>query len=77
VREDRIPTEITYWDEDGELARTMTFEDIREMGGRTVPTRMKLVPADKPDEYTEVVYEDISYDVDVPESTFTLQSLRQ
>ncbi len=74
---DRLPTEITYWDEKGELARTMQFLDIREMGGRTVPTRMKLVPADKPEEYTEVVYEEISYDADVPDSTFTLQSLKQ
>jgi outer membrane lipoprotein-sorting protein len=77
VREDRIPTEITYWDEQGELARTMLFEEIREMGGRTVPTRMKLVPADKPEEYTEMIYESLEYDVDLPESTFTLQSLRQ
>ncbi len=74
---DRLPTEITYWDEKGELARTMQFLDIREMGGRTIPTRMRLVPADKPEEYTEVVYEEIAYDADVPDSTFTLQSLKQ
>ena len=74
---DRLPTEITYWDERGELARTMLFQDIQEMGGRTIPTRMRLVPADKPEEYTEVVYEEITYDADVPDSTFTLQSLKQ
>ncbi len=77
LRSDRLPIETTFWDEDGELARTMTYEDIRELGGRTVPTRMKLVPADKPDEYTEMVFEDIEYDVDVPEGTFSLQSLRR
>ena len=74
---DKLPTEVTYWDEGGELARTMQFLDIQDMGGRTVPTRMKLIPADKPDEYTEIVYDDIAYDVDVPDSTFTLQSLKQ
>ena len=73
---DRIPTEITYWDEKANLARTMLFEDIQEFGGRTLPTRMKLVPADKPDEYTELIYDDIAFDADVPASTFTLQALK-
>ena len=73
---DKLPTEITYWDEDGTLARTMTFGDFRDMGGRTVPTHMKLLPADKPEEYTEVIYEDIAYDVDIPDETFTLQALK-
>jgi len=73
---DRIPTEITYWDEKGELARTMLFEEIQVMAGRSIPTRMKLIPADKPDEYTEMVYDSIEFDADVPDSTFTLQALK-
>ena len=39
-------------------------------------TRMKMIPADKPDEDTEVIYADIRYDVDVPDETFTLQALK-
>ena len=74
---DPLPTEITYWDEKGNLARTMSFLDYRDMGGRTIPTRMRLEPEDKPGEFTEVVYEDIDFAVDVPDSTFTLQSLKQ
>ena len=71
-----LPTEITYWDEKGNLKRTMSFSDIQDVGGREAPTRMKLVPSDKPDEYTEVIYSDITYDVDVPDETFTLQALK-
>ena len=73
---DRIPTEITYWDEKGELARTMAFEEIQVLDGRSIPTRMKLVPADKPGEYTELIYDEIVFDADVPASTFTLQALK-
>ncbi len=71
-----LPTEITYWDEKGNLKRTMTFSDVQDVGGRQAPTRMKMIPADKPEEYTEVIYSDITYGVDVPDSKFSLQSLK-
>lgn len=71
-----MPTEITYWDEKGNLKRTMAFSDVRDIGGSTVPCRMKLIPADKPDEYTEIVYDEIEYDVDIPDETFSLQALK-
>jgi outer membrane lipoprotein-sorting protein len=74
---DKQPTEITYWDEKGELKRTMTFSDIRDVGGRSIPMRMILRPADKPEEFTEVVYEDIRFDVEIPASTFTVQGLKR
>ena len=75
--EDRIPDQITYWDEDGELVRTMSFLDIQELDGRKVPMKMKLVPTDSPDEFTEVTYESLVFDPELPASTFTLQSLRK
>jgi outer membrane lipoprotein-sorting protein len=54
----------------------MTFEDVRTIGDRRIPCRMKLVPADAPGEFTEVVYESIEFNVPIPESTFTLQALK-
>jgi outer membrane lipoprotein-sorting protein len=75
--EDRIPDEITYWDEDGTLVRSMLFLDIRDIDGRKVPMRMKLVPADRPNEFTEIIYESLEFDPDLPASTFTLQSIRR
>ena len=72
----RRPRHVTYWDEKGNLKRTMTFTDVRDIGGRTVPCRMKLIPADKSDEYTEIVYDDIEYDVEIPDEMFSLQALK-
>lgn len=74
---DRIPVEIAYHDEDGELVRTMTYSDVREIGGRTIPTRFTVTPADKPGEYTSISYDSLEFDVDIPDSTFSLQALRQ
>ena len=74
---DEVPTEITYWDEKDRLKRTMTFSGYREVDGRLVASAMRLVPTGKPDEYTEVLYDEIEFDVELPPETFTLQGLKQ
>jgi outer membrane lipoprotein-sorting protein len=74
---DEMPTDIRYYDENGSLARTMTFADVKTVGRRTFPTHMTLTVADKPGEFTEVFYQDMAFDVDLPDSTFTLQGLKQ
>ena len=73
----RVGESITYWDEDGALVRTMTFSDVQMINGKAVPMKMKMVPADEPSEYTEIVYEKLRFEVDLPDSVFTLQSIRQ
>lgn len=77
VRPDKIPLQVQYYDEKGALVRTMSFEDVKEMDGELMPTRMKFVPADKPGEYTEITYQEVDFDVEIPKSTFTLQALKQ
>lgn len=73
---DMMPIQVLYYDEDGAVARTMTFSDFRTMGGRLVPAVMTVEPADKPGEYTRVVYEDLEFDVDLSEDFFSLRNLR-
>jgi len=77
LRADKLAEQIQYFDEDGVLARTMAFSEVRDIGGRQVPTKMRLEPADKPGEYTEVSYQDLDFTVDVPDSMFTLQALKK
>ena len=74
---DEVPTEITYWDEKGRLKRTMAFSGYRHVDGRLVASAMRLVPNDRPEEYTEVLYDGIEFDVELPTETFTLQGLKR
>jgi outer membrane lipoprotein-sorting protein len=77
VREaDLMPMRSRYYGEDGELRRTMTFANFREMGGRLVPTRMRMTPEDREGEFTEMRYHEIEFDVPVPADTFSLRALR-
>jgi outer membrane lipoprotein-sorting protein len=73
---DLMPTWARYYDEDGTLVRTLTFSDYRTMGGRLVPTLIRMQPEDKPNEHTTVRYLELDFDIDIDESFFSLRALR-
>jgi hypothetical protein len=77
VRADQQPKDIRYYDEDGALIRTLSFEDIKEMSGRTFATTMRVVPAETPEEFTVIRYEEMEFDVKLPARTFSIQSLKR
>jgi outer membrane lipoprotein-sorting protein len=72
-----IPESVEYFDEEGVLVRTMRFSDVRDVSGHKIPMVMTLIPADRPGERTQVTYKSLEFNVDVPDSMFTLQGLRR
>ena len=76
-RQDELAEKIDYFDERGELVRSMIYDDVADIGGRRIPRRMRILPADKPQEYTEAYYDELEFDVELPASMFSLQSLRR
>jgi outer membrane lipoprotein-sorting protein len=75
-KQDLMPLWARYYDDAGHLARTMTFGDFRLMGGRKIPARITVSPADKPDESTVIVYRDLRFDVGLTPAFFSLRALR-
>jgi Outer membrane lipoprotein-sorting protein len=74
---DTLPIRSRYYDDAGRLSRTMTFDDYRRMGGRAVPARLTVLPADKPDEHTVVEYHDLEFDLGLEPDFFSLRNLRR
>jgi len=72
-----IPVVEYYYDEDMMLARTIVFSDIQMLGGRERPSVLTVIPADKPAEYTEFIYEQLSLNVALKDSLFSLSSLKK
>lgn len=72
-----LPVDEFYYDEDMKLARTMVFTDIKKLGGRDRPAILRVIPADKPTEYTEFVYESLDFNLEVDDKMFTLSTLKQ
>jgi len=74
---DLMPLWAKYYGEDGKLRRTMSFSEFKKMGGRLVPALMTLIPEDEPEESTEIRYLELEFDPELPESTFSLSTLRK
>jgi len=74
---DFMPLQARYFDEEGELVRTLTFSNFRRMGNRLVPAHMDMQPHDKPGERTSVSYDKLEFDLDIDKSFFSLRTLRR
>ncbi len=74
---DWMPLSVEYFDEEGAPARTLTFEAVKEMGGRRLPTEMRVTPAAKPKEYTLVSYQEIEFDLSLDDGLFGLRQLQK
>ena len=73
----RIPLLARYYDRKNRLSRTMRWSNVREFDGRELPAKMEMIPEDKKGHKTELIYEEIDFDVNVPESTFSLSRLER
>ena len=76
IREDHVVLEHAFFDQDGELVKTLKSLEIAEMGGRTIAKRQRMVKTDEPDEWTEIAVNDVQYELDLKDSVFTLSNLR-
>jgi len=73
---DMMPEWVRYYDDLGEVSRSMVFSDFQVMGGRMVPARLVVTPADKPNESTTIIYRTLAFDIGLEPSFFSLRNLR-
>ena len=74
---DDMPLWARFFDEDGELVRTIEHGDYTEFGGRLVPGVMEMYPADKPGERTTIRYDELEFDIGIDPSFFSLRTLQR
>jgi len=77
LAESSIPVREDYYDEDMGLTRSIRFTDMKFLGGKQRPAIMRVVPADKPDEFTEFVYESLELNVPLKDSFFSASNLKK
>ncbi len=75
-KSDDLPVWERAYDEKGALMREMRFEDIRQLGGRTVPSTLVLEPKTKDGYQTVLRYREAAFDVTLDPGIFTLRNLR-
>ena len=76
IREDHVVLQHSFFDQDGELVKSLITLEIAEMGGRISAKRQRMSKSDEPDKWTEIQVNDVDYEVELKDSLFTLSNLR-
>jgi outer membrane lipoprotein-sorting protein len=76
VRDDNVLLAEEFYDQEGILVKTLNTLEVGEMGGRVLPIRQRMAKVDSDDEWTELRFDSVDFDVDLAESTFTRSNLQ-
>jgi outer membrane lipoprotein-sorting protein len=76
-QKDYLQLKVENYDEDGYLVNSMTGSEIRTMGGRTMATRMEMVPADEPGNKTIMIYKEIEFNIPIEDEFFSTNNMKR
>jgi outer membrane lipoprotein-sorting protein len=76
IRDDHVMLEHRFFDQDGELVKSLKSLEVGEMGGRAVAILQRMEKSGKPGEWTEIRVDTIDYNVELSDRLFTLSNLR-
>jgi hypothetical protein len=57
--------------------RIIEFKEIKNVGGKTIPTVMELIPQNKVGHKTIVRYIDVQFDIPLDPNIFSLRNLQK
>lgn len=76
-KEHLVPVNQNFYDDEGVMIRKMVFSELKDFGGRMMPSVMEMIPLNKQGHKTIIIYDNLEFDPpDVDESIFTLRNLK-
>lgn len=66
-----------FYDEDGKLIRLFIGSEIKNLGGKTIPTKWEMTPLDREGNKTILEYKLIEWNIRLDESFFSQQNMRK
>jgi outer membrane lipoprotein-sorting protein len=66
-----------FFDEEGHLSKSFLGSNIRVLGGRRLPVRWEMVPADGPGQKTVLEYQQLDFSVPLTPSFFSEQNMKK
>ncbi len=73
---DFLQLKTEFYDEENKLMKTQTAFDIKKMGGRIIPARVELIPADKPGHKTVITLINIEFNQPIADQFFSQQNMK-
>jgi outer membrane lipoprotein-sorting protein len=74
-KKDFLMLHVEYFDEDGKLINTMLAGDIKLLGGKWLPARLEMIPAEKKGHKTVLIYNSLVFDKPIDDNFFTTQNM--
>lgn len=71
-----LQRKVEFFDEFDELVNTMQTFDIKELGGRKLATRMQMIPADKPNQKTEMITHQAQFNFEISDRFFSQSQMK-
>jgi len=66
-----------YYDEDEYLVKTELGTEVKMMDDRKIPSRIEIIPADKENQKTILVIDEIKFNVSIQNSFFSQQNMKR
>ncbi|MBU1657846.1 outer membrane lipoprotein-sorting protein [bacterium] len=66
-----------FYDEEGQEVRVFLYDKVKKFGKYHIPTYWKIQPSDKKENYTEIILEDVEYDMNISEQYFQKSALKR
>ena len=76
-KKDLLQLKIEFFDEDDFLVNTMYGENIKEIGGRLLPSVLKIIPEEEEGNSTVLEYIDLKFGVIHPKNFFSIQNMKR
>lgn len=76
-QKDYLELRLEFYDEDNKLVNILQCSDIRILGGRTMPCKMEMIPAEKKGQETVITYSSAVFDKPIDDSFFTTENMKK
>lgn len=76
-KDEYLELRTEFCNEDDEIVNLMRGMDVKEFDQRTIPSRFEMIPMDKEDQKTVLIYQSIKFNTDIPENFFSIQNMKR
>ncbi len=76
-KKEYLQLKTEFYDEDDYLVNTMLGKDVKTFDGKTLPSRLEVIPAEEEGNKTIIEYLSLSFDEKISDSFFSVQSLKR
>ncbi len=77
TKKDYLELKVEFYDEDEYLINTQVMSDIKTIGGRTIPCKLEMIPAEEEGKKTVIQIESSDFNTEVKESFFSQQNMKR